>query len=277
MKNPHFVYINSRDRESGTDEDFTYNINFPAGLDFTHVVCLNALVPKSYYLIQNGSFENIFQLQEDNTIVTITVPLGNYNLQSFRKVIGELLTSNSPNGLIYTVSYPSVSGPDTAKWIYKQDNALVVSKLIFNEHLFEPFGFYANSTNTFNGTLLTSTCVIKLQSEDRLVIHSNIVSNPTNDDILVTINSTTSVNYSSIVYESPAPEYYSRNLSSKNNNVYRFTLTDENGEIVHLNGLNLNMTIVIYRRDETDYSQELREIKDHLKLLTLKLDQKKLS
>ena len=58
VTNPHFIYINSRDRINGTDENFTYNINFPSGLDFTHVVCLNVLIPKSYYLIQNGELEN---------------------------------------------------------------------------------------------------------------------------------------------------------------------------------------------------------------------------
>ena len=61
VTNPYYVYINSREREAGTDENFTYNIQFPDGLDFTHVVCLNVLIPKSYYLIQNGPLENIFQ------------------------------------------------------------------------------------------------------------------------------------------------------------------------------------------------------------------------
>ena len=72
VKNHHYVYVNSRDRLSGTDEDFMYNVQFPSGLEFTHVVCLNALIPKSYYLIQEGPLENIFQLQEDNEIRTIS-------------------------------------------------------------------------------------------------------------------------------------------------------------------------------------------------------------
>ena len=48
--------------------------------------------------------------------------------------------------------------------------------------------------NVFFGTTLTSTCVIKLQSEDRLLIHSNITNNSGHDDVLVSINSTTSIN-----------------------------------------------------------------------------------
>jgi len=42
----HYVYVNSRDRLSGTDENFTYNINFPPNVDFTHVVCLDAAYPE---------------------------------------------------------------------------------------------------------------------------------------------------------------------------------------------------------------------------------------
>ncbi|HRP36492.1 MAG TPA: hypothetical protein PLS50_01645 [Candidatus Dojkabacteria bacterium] len=117
----HYVYINSRERVSGT-ENFTYNIAFPDGIDFTHVVCLNALIPKSYYLIQDGSGENVFQLQEDDVIVTITVPIGSHTRDSFKIVISGLLTANSPNGLSYALSYSPNTGPSTGKWTYTQSN-----------------------------------------------------------------------------------------------------------------------------------------------------------
>jgi hypothetical protein len=191
--NHHFVYINSRDRISGTDENFTYNIQFPDGFDFTHVVCLNALIPKSYYLIQTGGVENIFYLDENGVTVEITVPVGCYLLNSFRTTIGTLQTNASPNGLTYTVTYPALSGVDTAKWTYTQNNGAIVSTIICNAHLFEPLGFVRSSTNVFSGTTLTSSCVIKLQSEDRLLVRSNIAMNLSKDDILVSINSATSV------------------------------------------------------------------------------------
>ena len=215
VTNPYYVYINSREREAGTDENFTYNIHFPDGLEFTHVVCLNVLIPKSYYLIQNGPLENIFQLKENNTTVTITVPTGSYLLSSFKTVIGALLTAASPNGLTYTLSYPSLSGADTGKWTYTQSNAAIQSTIITNEHLYEPLGLLSSSTNIITGATLVSSCVIKLQSEDRLLIHSNIANNPGMDDILVSINSATSVNYSSITWDNPSPAYYSHLLSKE--------------------------------------------------------------
>lgn len=254
VTNPYYVYINSRDRESGTDENFSYNIKMPISTngDYTHVVVLNMLIPKSFYLVQYGGLEDLFQLDENGTTVTIQVPSASYLLNAFKTTIGALLTAASPNGLTYTLTYPSLSGPDDGKWTFTQNNGSIVSSLIFNEHLFEPFGFFSGSTNVFNlngGTQLKSTCVIKLQSEDRLLLHSNICTNPGMDDILVSINSTTSINYSSINYECPAPEFYCHTLSSTSSSSYNFTLTDENNEIIPLNGLNVNITLLLFRKD----------------------------
>ena len=204
--------MNSRDRISGTDKNFD-NIKFPEH-EFDRVVVLNALIPKSYYLIQNGPFENIFELKEDATTVTVTVPVGSYLLSTFKNIIGALLIPASPNGLTYTLTYPTNNLPDTGKWTFTQNNAAIQSSIIVNAHFFEPFGFLSASTNAFTGTTLESTCVIKLQSEDRLKISSNCCLNG-RDDVLVSINSTSSINYSSINYICPAPEFYSRILSSK--------------------------------------------------------------
>jgi len=271
---PYYVYINSRNRLAGTDENFTYNVNFPDGSKFTHVVCLNALIPKSYYLIQDGPLENIFILEENGVQVTVSLPIGSYTLNAFKTTVSAALTAASPNLLTYTLTFPPNSGAVNAKWTFTQTNGAIQSSIIVNAHLFEPLGFFANSTNAFTGTTLISTCVIKMQSEDRLLIHSNIANNPTNDDVLVSINSTTSVNFSSIAYECPAPEFYSHLLSSNNNNTYSFTLTDENGELMQLNGLNMNLTLLFYRKDEI--YDELRElstkIKDFIKLVVLKLE-----
>jgi len=245
----YFVYINSRERAHGTDENFTYNIQFPDGKDYKYVVVLNVLIPKSYYLIQLGPAENIFQLDENGTTVTVTVPIGSYLLNAFRTTIASLLTAASPNSLTYTLTYPALTGADTGKWTYTQNNGAIQSTIITNAHLFEPLGFLSESTNRFTGTTLVSSCVIKLQSEDRLLIHSNIANNPGQDDILISINSTTSINYSSIAWDNPAPEYYSHLLSSVHNNTYSFSLTDENSELIQLNGLNMNMTLMFYNID----------------------------
>ena len=133
------------------------------------------------------------------------------------------------------------------------------STIITNEHLYEPLGFLRDRTT------LVSTCVIKLQSEDRLLIHSNVVNNPGRDDILISINSTTSVNYSSIAWDNPCPDFYSRLLNSKNNNTCSFSLTDENRELIQLNGLNMNLTLLFFKKDEI-----FDQIRNFLKMIAHK-------
>ena len=85
------------------------------------------------------------------------------------------------------------------------------------------------------------------------------------DDVLVSINSTTNINYSSINYESSSPEFFSRILNSQNNNTYSFQLTDENNKIVSLNGLNMNMTILFYKADPI-----FHQLRNFMKLLVMK-------
>lgn len=264
VQNPYYVYVNSRDRIAGSDENFTYNIQFPEGEEFTHVVLLNALIPKSYYLIQtNTSLDNVFTLRENGVSVTVTVPVGNYSLSTFKNTIGTLLTTASPNTLTYTITYPANNMPDTGKWTYTQNNSAVQSSLVFNEHLFEPFGFLSQSTNVFTGTTLISRAVIKLQSEDRLLLSSSLVNNG-RDSILASINSTTSINYSSINYECPDCQFYSHLISEKQNTV-SFTLSDENFEVISLNGLNMNLSLCFYKKDDI-----FEKIKTFLKMAVMK-------
>lgn len=266
IQNPYYVYINSRDRlPGGSDSNFQYNISFPPDVSFDRVVLLDALIPKSYYLVQDdGPLENVFQLKENSTTVTITIPIGSYLLNTFRTTIANLLTAASPNSLTYTVTYPASSAPDTGKFTYTSSNGSIQSSIITNEHFFEPLGFQRDSTNVFTGTTLISSTVIKLQSEDRLIIHSNCCQNG-HDDILMSINSSTSVNYSSIVWQNPAPEYYSHILSSERNNVYSFSLTDEDNEVINIRGLNMNLTLLFYKIDPI-----IQQLRDFLKLAVSK-------
>lgn len=242
-----YVYIDSRKRLSGTDSNFTVAIPLPDDHSFTHVTLLNALIPKSYYLIQAGF--NTFQLQENTSIVTITVPIGNYTLSTFQSTISNLLSSNSPNGWTYSLSYPNSTLPDTGKFTYTVSGNSSQPSLIFGPDLFEPFGFLQNSNNTFVNNTITSTCVIKLVSEDRLILHSSLVNNPNLDNILISINSATNIPFSSISWINFAPEYRSHKLVNNSIKVASFSLTDEGNRLLDLNGLNMNLTLAFYRKD----------------------------
>ena len=73
------VYVNSRNRESGTDNDFIYTIDLRPNNDFTHVVILQASISKSFYTIQTGY--NTFTLVENGQQASVVLPASNYTSQ----------------------------------------------------------------------------------------------------------------------------------------------------------------------------------------------------
>lgn len=238
-------YINSRNRIGGTDSDFTYNIDMKGLHEPTHVALLRAYIPKSYYSIQSGS--NTLTLDEDGTTEIITLPEGNYSVNSLKTKLKALLDTASPNGWTYTITTPSTtSQPQTGKLTFSvSGNSSVQPSLVFEDGLYEQLGFEANSTNDFVADSLVSTNVINLQAEQTLFIHSDIIQDT--DNVLQEIYASNQLSYSAIVFENNNTKDYSKPLVSKTNNTYRFYLTDENSNKIDLNGLNLVMTLMIYQ------------------------------
>ncbi|KAM9944283.1 hypothetical protein ACTFIT_008971 [Dictyostelium discoideum] len=79
-------------------------------------------------------------------------------------------------------------------------------------------------------------------------IHSNICSNG-NDDILQEIYLTGNLDYSYINWSNNAIEAYSKRLTSTNQNGFTFSLTDGDGEIINLNGIDLNITLCFFKKE----------------------------
>jgi len=240
-------YLNSRNRldQNDTDSNFTMKLDLPPGHDYNKVCLLDISIPKSYYLVESGS---TFILQELGVNTTITVSPGNYNRRNFATTITTLLNTASPNLWTYTIIYNSA--PDTGKYIYGVSGNSGQPKLIFNtdNNLFEQFGFSDGSTNTFSAGSLTSTNVVKFSIEDVLYLHCSCVSN-NGDNVLREIYTNGNSDYSAINQSTTDIFAYSKDLTLKNNNSYRFYLTDEDDNIINLNGLNINMTLMVYKQN----------------------------
>lgn len=76
--------IDSSKRISGSTSDFTYQLNIPKNKQYDYVCVLQAIIPKSYYLIQAGL--NTFTLQENGvntTIVSIIMQIHSDNYVCF--------------------------------------------------------------------------------------------------------------------------------------------------------------------------------------------------
>ena len=246
-----YYYIDSRSRLEGTDSKFSYSIPIPKDTDakFTHVAILNAVIPKSYYLVRAG--RNTFHIIENGVTSTVTIPAGNYSRRSFQAVLQAQLNLSSSQGWTYAITYPNTSTEaDTGKYTYNvTNNGGLQPSFVFTTNVFEQLGFNQNTTYNFAGDTLTSANVIKMQQEDALFIHSDIASNGV-DSVLQELYSASTVTFGNVIYNNPDPISNSKQLTTQNNNVYHFSLTDESSELIELNGLNIVFTLMVFTIDD---------------------------
>jgi len=250
LTNKRIYYINSHNRINGTHSDFLHKVDIPPGESYDRVCVLSAIIPKSYYLIQQNF--NTFTLRENGVNATVTIPVGNYTAITFKTTLQTALNTATMNGWVYTVTFNQQNG----KYTYTvAGNGGNQPTFITTTNVYEQLGFDSNSVVNFVGNTVTSTNVIKMQVEDAIFIHSDM-SCSEESSVLQEIFTAGSADFSSIKYECLDFIGYSKVLSSDKNNVYRFTITNEDGRILDLNGLNVNITLCVYKKD--DINQQIR-------------------
>ena len=241
-------YINSNIALNGTSENFSYTFKFHKDVKYDKVVVLAASIPKTYYLIQDNN--NTFTLNEGVFNTTITIPIGNYNVNSFKTTLTSLLNANTKISAIYSINNVNFSQTaDTGKYTFLvTNNASIQPKFYFNTALYEVMGFNKNSSNTFVGNSLTSVNVVNFSKESTLFIHSNICKTYDND-ILQVIFTSGEPTYSYITFENNSIEEYAQDFISGESNIFSFWITDEIGNIINLNGINVNIVLMVYKQN----------------------------
>lgn len=255
-----FFYINSGNLLSSSSSSFSVAIQLPDYENYDRVVLMAADVPISYYLIQHGF--NTFTLREPNfPDVIITITPGNYNVESFPNALSTLLTANSPNGYQYSISYPNFrTTVDTGHFTYTILNASSAVSFIFdiNNFLTEQFGFNNGSIATFtplqNGTsTLESTNAVKFIPEDAVFIHSNIVDSAGSgsfSDVLQALYFSNNVAMGIQSYLCPDPIAFSKKLNGGKPQNITFSFTSEQGNPLFFNGINVVLTIMIFKESD---------------------------
>ena len=240
-------YINSRNRLSGTDSNFSYALDL-TDFDPDSCVVLQANIPKSFYVVQDGF--NTFRLNEEGVDTITSIPVGNYSRNSFRTTLQTILNTTSPNGYSYTVTNPSASSTaDTGKFAFSCVGHSAEPSFIFDDvnNVYELMGFEPGSTNPFVNGSLVSTNVIKLSKEDTIFIKSSLVGGVHSSGILQEIYSVEQNDFSNIVWHNFNVELYTKHISDSNSNAYNFSLHSENNVPLNLNGLNWSMTLCMYK------------------------------
>ena len=252
-----FFYIDSIDRISGTSSNFSYNLQIPQNELYDMAVVTQLSIPVSYYLIESGY--NTFTLLETGPLPSIsvekviTIPEGNYNVNSFCLVVGALLTTNSPTSSTYVMSFPvSFTAENSGKITITYTGPAVGSQLIFlsSNTVNEQFGFDSGQTATFTNNTLISANVVTFTVTRSLLIHSDICDSGHNN-ILQEVYSNNSQQLSNITYQQYDLYAYSKPLKKSHKNTINIYLTDVYNNAINLNGQNWNFTMLMYKKCNT--------------------------
>lgn len=251
------IYIDSGSQLTSSKNIWSNQIDMNFEGDYNRITVLQSQIPVSYYVIGAGA--NTFTLTEGNSSVSITISPANYNVFSFSTTVGALMTSNSPNGYIYTITYPnSYTSPDTGLFTYTVNSIAKTVSLTFpaRSPLSEQFGFVNGSTNYFlvSGSVqtLNSTNVVNFTPENSLYIRCNFCdgeSTSEQSDVLLAVYGSNVQPYSTITFTNPAPLETSKRLTSRDRNLV-FSVCDENAQPIYMNGGNIQMALLFYK-DET--------------------------
>ena len=247
--NNHFLYyINSNNRvnASDTSSNFSMKIDIPPTTDgslYDRVVILGAVIPNSFYLIQVGY--NTFPITENGVLRTITLTPSNYSRPQLQTELQKQLRAGQPVGYTYSVSFPTSSAPQTGLWTITNGSTLATSLQVGN-YLYEVLGFNKGSTQTFTSGSLTSTNIIKLQSDDTIYIMSDVHNGYRGILQEIYCNN---ASFSFKTFTHLNVELYSKEFNKKDTNSFRFWVTDENFTPLNLNGLNMNMTLCFFQNN----------------------------
>jgi hypothetical protein len=105
-------------------------------------------------------------------------------------------------------------------------------------------GFDTSSTNTFVGDSLTSSNVIKFIAEDTLFLHCSLVDDQT--DVLQEINTAGSVDFGNITFNVNEYKLNYRKMKPFSGTVVNFSLTNEDGHSIDLNGLPMIFSLRLF-------------------------------
>lgn len=253
FNNPLIVNFNSKDRVSGTNSNFN-SLPIDLGNNAFDTVCLiQASIPKSFYNVPSGY--NTFTLRENATSVTVTIPPGSYTRINLQSNLATLLTTASPNGLTYTISYPASTAADTFHYTFSVNSAVIVCKFIFTDvSPFRQLGFETNTTYTFTAGVGSSTLesvnAINLSYILRAFIKSNLVADATDSILEELLNFGSFPSNSVMSYQQVNFDMNSRAFNPNNKNSWNFTLQDAFGQEINLNGISWAFSVVFYQRNK---------------------------
>lgn len=278
------LYIDSTSQLASTKNVFTVTVDSDITSDYDMCSLISAQIPVSFYILQSGY--NTFTLTEGRQSIVITIPQGNYSVYSFQSTLGALLTASSPNGFTYSLLFNNIfTQVDTGKYTFQCSNTVTQISFQFpaNNAVSEPFGFDSGSTVYFTNGTLQSVNVVSFIPETSIYVHASFVQGATQSgftDVLACIFSSNAAPYSTINYINPQI-YETAKHTCNLGKVMTFSITDEYGNGILLNGGNTIFQILLFKSNSNPIMSEMKRgfklIEEYISMKTnlLEYDYKK--
>lgn len=276
---PLVINFNSKDRVQGSNSSF---LSQPVDLgnnQFDSVCIVQASLPKSFYNMPTGY--NTFTLKENATSVIVTIPVGSYTRINLQSVLASVLTTASPNALLYTVSYPASTVADTFHYTFTVNSSVIAVQFIFSATSpFRQLGFEIETYTFTPGvglSTLESVNSLNLSYILRAFVKTNLVSDAT-DGILEEVLNFGSYPSSSVVhYQQYNFDMNTRRYNRSSTNSWQFSIVDAFDQLIDLNGIPWAFSVVFYQRNKTHELQKTElMINNEERLFKIEQEQKRI-
>lgn len=213
---------------------------------------INTRRNKLYYTESNLDNSNSYNL-------SLTIPNGNYDITELITYIKDQLNANTQHNIIYDITYDNVKNKITIS-ITNQDKKIIFDFTQINT-IYKMLGF-DNLTYTLTYDFsLTSSKSINVYPDDVIYIRTNIISNNSYDtktrdksDILQKIDIKCNMN-DFIFLENEITPILSNDEYIKE---IRLKITDEDNNIIDLDGQEFTATLKIEETDNKNYLQDIK-------------------
>jgi hypothetical protein len=271
------VFINSKQRLSGTPYD--YIINFNDGLlkadkkGYMQLTVVEATINRSWYSIQEGA--NSFNILDKNdNVTTITFPVAYYNAIDLRSALVGLM----PTG--WEVTYDRKTNKFRFRYTNMQQGDMF--KFVFSNSLNEVLGFHDGESPfvTIDNDTIVSSVPIRVSEENAVVIHTDLPrrkfssidnhdkNNKSFKEATVLAKIPIEVQpFDNIVYVMSSPTFV-YDLTANSISTVRVWVTDENDRKLILPH-DWSMTVKIEFKKYDDNSDPMLDVRDYLKLMVL--------
>ena len=230
------IYLNSKNADAYINgaSDCEYNlplIEIPDGFHI-YLSVVSCLIPFSFYNINNSN-NNLYYSFDGSTMSNLTIPIGNYNVNDLVKYFKSNMTG-------FAISYNQTSNKLT--FTHYVNNFMFMS----NSTCLSILGFNDNTTVISTSLSLTSINCVNVYNIKTIQVNSNLIT--------YNINKVQRNNYCILcsIPVSSQPfsliEYINRtnfrtNLFLNRLQKLKIKLTDDNGNLIDLNGCHYTMTL----------------------------------